>query len=173
MRQAPGLHRGSRSGVSDRERTRERARDMVDSFEQSAVRGEWMWAVRWALVTGGLWATGSAWATAIRSVVITMLPEDTQPWILVCGELGAALFTTVFVASIAVLVISGKQCRDTRRLVHSVHRMASTRRRGASATWRTTRRTAAEPPPVAVAVRKHASAARLERVIAMRRRTDA
>lgn len=88
---------------------------MTDSFEQSLIRGDWIWAFRWALVTGGLWGVGSAWATAIRSIVLLLLPDRENTAAVVGGELGAATLTTLIVATLAVYVISGKHCRTATR----------------------------------------------------------
>lgn len=81
---------------------------MSSSYVESARRGEVITATRFAILNGSLWAIGLAWSTAIRSIVITLIPSDTRDVVL--GELLAALITTALAVGLSVL-ISWKCCR--------------------------------------------------------------
>lgn len=74
------------------------------SYEESAIHGNWMGMLRFAVVNGALWAIGTSWSTAIRAVTLQMLPDDSQDVVL--GELAAASITTVLsvLASYAVMI---------------------------------------------------------------------
>jgi hypothetical protein len=71
------------------------------SYEQSTVQGDVLQSFRTAIVYGTLWAIGSSWATAIREVVLLLVPEDDSNRAL--AELGSAGLTTVFGITLAIL----------------------------------------------------------------------
>ena len=48
------------------------------SFQKSAADGDIIGALQLALVYGSLWAIGSSWSTAIRGVVLFILPDDSR-----------------------------------------------------------------------------------------------
>ena len=52
------------------------------SYQESARRGEVFQTLRYAVLNGSLWAVGVAWSTAIRSIVIELLPKDSGDVIL-------------------------------------------------------------------------------------------
>jgi len=72
----------------------------MSSYIESARRGEVVNATRYAILNGSLWAIGLAWSTAIRSIVITLIPSDTLD--LVLGELLAAVITTALAIGLAI-----------------------------------------------------------------------
>ena len=72
------------------------------TFIESAQRGEVLNTTRYAVLNGSLWAVGIAWSTAIRSVVITLVPDDARDVVL--GELLAASITTFLAVGISILV---------------------------------------------------------------------
>lgn len=82
------------------------------SYIESASRGEIVTTTRYAILNGSLWAIGLAWSTAIRSIVITLIPSDTRD--IVLGELLAAVITTAFAVGFSVLV--SQKCCESRRL---------------------------------------------------------
>ena len=59
--------------------------------------------LRYAVVNGALWAVGSAWSTAIRSMVLEVLPSYTR--IVIVGELIAATTTTLLAVSVSYVVM--------------------------------------------------------------------
>ena len=81
------------------------------SYIESARRGEIVSTTRYAILNGSLWAIGLAWSTAIRSIVITLIPSDTRD--IVLGELLAAVITTVLAVGFSVIV--SQKCCDARR----------------------------------------------------------
>lgn len=70
------------------------------SYFESARRGEIVSTTRYAILNGSLWAIGLSWSTAIRSIVITLIPSDTRD--IVLGEFLAAVITTVVAVGISV-----------------------------------------------------------------------
>lgn len=86
------------------------------SYIESAGRGEIVSTTRYAILNGTLWAIGLAWSTAIRSIVITLIPSDTRD--IVLGELLAAVITTVLAVGLSVLV--SQKCCDARRVTEDV-----------------------------------------------------
>lgn len=72
------------------------------SYLESAGRGEVVNTTRYAVLNGTLWAIALAWATAIRAIVIELLPSDTHD--VVAGEILAAVITTALAVLIAIVV---------------------------------------------------------------------
>ena len=70
----------------------------MSSYAESAVNGSWTGMVRYAILNGSLWAVGSAWSTAIRAIVLEIVPQDATD--IVLGELLAAASTTVLAARV-------------------------------------------------------------------------
>ena len=79
------------------------------TYAQSAERGEVLATVRYAVLNGSLWAIGSAWSTAIRAIVIAVIPTSTRE--VVAGEMLAAGITTGMGVLVALLVT--RQCGST------------------------------------------------------------
>lgn len=71
------------------------------SFHESARNGYVIDTMKAAIMTGSLWAIGSSWSVAIRSIVIEIIPDNEKS--IVLGELGAAVLTTVIGMSFAFL----------------------------------------------------------------------
>ena len=71
------------------------------AFQQSASEGDVLSTFRSAIVFGSLWAIGGGWATAIREIVLVLVPQNSGDVVL--GELGAAVVTTIFGVGVAVL----------------------------------------------------------------------
>ena len=81
------------------------------SYEESAVHGNWMGMMRFAVINGALWAIGTSWSTAIRAVTLQMLPDDSQD--VVIGELAAASITTVLSVLVSYAVMM-KGCKKSK-----------------------------------------------------------
>ena len=79
------------------------------SYIESAHNGEIVNTSRYAIINGSLWAVGISWSTAIRAIVITIIPKDTREVII--GEILAAAITTCLAVAIAIIV--GKGCKRT------------------------------------------------------------
>ena len=81
------------------------------SFQKSAADGDIIGALQLALVYGSLWAIGSSWSTAIRGVVLFILPDDSRD--VVFGELISASITTVLGVTVSVAVARnwGRCCK--------------------------------------------------------------
>lgn len=77
-------------------------KDKKMSYIESARRGEIVSTTRYAILNGSLWAIGLAWSTAIRSIVMALIPSDTREVVL--GELLAAVITTGLAVGISVVV---------------------------------------------------------------------
>ena len=71
------------------------------TFHESAARGDITTTLQTAVVYGSLWAIGSSWSTAIREIVVTVMPDSDNNRIL--AELGSAALTTVFGVAVAVI----------------------------------------------------------------------
>ena len=71
------------------------------SFHESASRVDIVSTLQIAMVNGALWAIGSSWSTAIREIVVTFFPENSDDRVL--AELGAAFITTFFGVGVAIL----------------------------------------------------------------------
>lgn len=80
----------------------------MQTYSDSARRGEIFSTIRYALLNGSLWAVGSAWSVSIRAVVMELLPNGKVD--IVIGELLAALLTTFFGVGIAILVARDWWC---------------------------------------------------------------
>lgn len=76
------------------------------TFQQSAENADIVSLFRIAIIYGSLWAIGSSWSTAIREIVMTLVPNDTDER--VWAELGAAAITTFI--GIGVAVLSTRDC---------------------------------------------------------------
>ena len=70
------------------------------SFQKSAADGDIVGALQLAVVYGSLWAIGSSWSTAIRGVVLFILPDDSRD--VVFGEFLSASITTVLGVFVSV-----------------------------------------------------------------------
>lgn len=79
------------------------------TFTQRVMHGDAMGALRMAGITGGLWASGIAWATAIREVARALVPTDTID--VVMAELIAATLTTLLAVGFA-LVLAMPRCES-------------------------------------------------------------
>lgn len=77
------------------------------TFHESATQGDIVSTLQIAVVYGALWAIGSSWATAIREIVITLVPNDTENQAL--AELGSAAITTVI--GVGVALLTTRKCR--------------------------------------------------------------
>ena len=75
----------------------------MSSYAESAVNGNWTGMVRYAILNGSLWAVGSAWSTAIRAIVLEIVPQDATD--IVLGELLAAASTTVLAVVVSFLAM--------------------------------------------------------------------
>jgi hypothetical protein len=84
--------------------------DRKMSYEQSAVHGNWMGMIQFAVVNGALWAIGTSWSTAIRAVTLQMLPDDSED--VVIGELAAVGITTTLSVLVSYVVMR-KRCFKT------------------------------------------------------------
>lgn len=82
------------------------------SFHASAREGDFFTAISYASVNGALWAVGSAWATAIREIMIFIIPRDNDNLVVVT-ELGSASITTVLAAGVAVLIMKSWKCCES------------------------------------------------------------
>ena len=80
----------------------------MQTYTDSARRGEVFETVRYALLNGSLWAVGSAWSVSIRAVVLELLPSGRVD--IVVGELLAAMLTTILGVGIAILVARDWRC---------------------------------------------------------------
>lgn len=84
------------------------------SFHQSAERGDFVTTLSYASLNGALWAVGSAWATAIREIMVVLIPR-TDDNLVVLTELGSASIVTVSAASVAILIMKTWSCCEKRR----------------------------------------------------------
>jgi hypothetical protein len=82
------------------------------SFHVSAERGDFFTTLSYAALNGSLWAVGAAWATAIREIMIFIIPRNNDNLVVVT-ELGSASITTVLAAGIAILVMRSWKCGET------------------------------------------------------------
>ena len=95
------------------------------TYAESARNGQPIAATQHAILTGSLWAIAISWSTAIRSVVIELIPENTRDVVL--GELLAAAITTAFAVGIS-LVVSRRWCaRDEMKEPPHVRRRTRSR----------------------------------------------
>ena len=101
----------------------------MTNYTESATRGEIALTTRYAILTGALWAVGSSWSTAIRSVVLQLIPDDTHD--IVVGEILAAFLTTIIAVGLS-LVVGRKWCTDAPSAVptESTISRSTTLRRG-------------------------------------------
>ena len=95
------------------------------SFQQSAQKGDFLTTLSYACLNGALWAVGSAWATAIREIMVVVIPR-TNDNLVVLTEFGSAGITTVLAAGVAVLIMKTWTCcgASKRVVVPSEHRVA-------------------------------------------------
>lgn len=87
------------------------------SYTQSAVDGNWVGMVRFAVLNGALWAVGTSWSTAIRAVTLQILPNDSRDVVL--GEVAAATMTTLLSVAVSYAVMCGTRCRSVEMVVKS------------------------------------------------------
>lgn len=85
------------------------------SYVQSALDGNVAGMLRFAILSGSLWAVGSAWSTAIRAVVLELLPDSLGS--AVGAELLAAACTTAL--AVGVSYAATRRCCE-RRIQKSV-----------------------------------------------------
>ena len=74
---------------------------MTSMFEQSARSGRIVDTFRVGVLYGSLWAIGSSWATAIRGVVVEVLPGD----VAILTEILSAFLTTLFGVGVALITV--------------------------------------------------------------------
>lgn len=72
---------------------------MADEFFEYASKGSMLSAFRYSALYAVLWAIGTSWSTAIRSIVLELFPHDTMD--IVIAELSAAAATTILGLGIA------------------------------------------------------------------------
>jgi len=78
------------------------------SYAESAVEGNWVEMMRFAVLNGALWAVGSSWSTAIRAVTLQIVPNDSYDVVL--GEIVAASVTTLLSVAASYAVMRRKCC---------------------------------------------------------------
>lgn len=88
------------------------------SYAESAVEGNWIEMLRFAVLNGALWAVGSSWSTAIRAVTLQIVPNDSRDVVL--GEIAAATVTTLLSVAASYAIMRQNCCRgrpeeETRR----------------------------------------------------------
>ena len=74
------------------------------SYQENVLDGNTLGSLRSAILTGSLWAIGSAWALSIREIVVIILPVDVKS-IGVFAELSAATITTLVGVAISLLAV--------------------------------------------------------------------
>ena len=72
---------------------------MSGEFYEYASNGSMFSAFRYSVIYAVLWAIGTSWSTAIRSISLELFPHDTMD--VVFAELAAALATTIIGLTIA------------------------------------------------------------------------
>jgi hypothetical protein len=71
------------------------------TWETNAEKGDLLGTMRWGVVTGALYAVGTAWAVALQSITRELAIGTKYMWL---AELGAALLTTGIGTAVAVTV---------------------------------------------------------------------
>tara|TARA_B110001450_G_scaffold18786_1_gene17232 strand:+ start:11253 stop:11570 length:318 start_codon:yes stop_codon:yes gene_type:complete len=80
------------------------------SYAESATDGNLMGMLRFAVLNGALWAVGSSWSTAIRAVMLQIVPRNSQD--VVVGEILAAMVTTVASIAVSYAVMQKGCCQE-------------------------------------------------------------
>ena len=81
------------------------------SYADAASQGNVVNTLRHAILTGTLWAIGISWSTAIRSVTLLLVPDDSFDQII--GELLSTVIVTVIGVGTALAVgWCGRRPRD-------------------------------------------------------------
>lgn len=73
------------------------------TYQEAAEVGDTLGVLRQAALFASLWAIGSSWSTAIREMVVALLPERDEQEVVV-AELTAATITTLFALGLTFLV---------------------------------------------------------------------
>lgn len=74
----------------------------MDAFHNQAARGDLVGVFKIATTASILWAIGTAWSTAVRSITLELFPHDTMD--VVAAELAAASITTGLGIIVSLLV---------------------------------------------------------------------
>ena len=77
-------------------------------YAEHAARGEALSLLRIATLNGTLWATALAWSTAVREIVVTVLPDNLTS-LRVLAELVAIVITTALGVVVAIAIT--RPCR--------------------------------------------------------------
>ena len=76
----------------------------TSSYQQTLSAGDALGSLRIAVLTGSLWAIGSAWALSIREIVVAILPVEANS-IKVLAEFLAAAITTVLGIGVSAMAV--------------------------------------------------------------------
>lgn len=76
------------------------------SYAQSATDGNFVGMMRFAVLNGALWAIGSSWSTAIRSVTLEMIPSELLD--VQVSEILAATITTLIALAVSYVTACPK-----------------------------------------------------------------
>lgn len=82
----------------------------MPEFYELAARGDALGACKTAATYAALWAIGSSWATAIRSIALILFPPDERD--VVIAELVSASIVTVAGILISIFIVRIKCCCD-------------------------------------------------------------
>lgn len=76
----------------------------TSTYQQTLAAGDTLGSLRIAVLTGSLWAIGSAWALSIREIVLIILPVEANS-IKVLAEFLAATITTVLGIGVSAFAV--------------------------------------------------------------------
>ena len=90
----------------------------MTTYQEAVLQGNSILIVQQSIITASLWAIGSSWATAIREVSLSLLPDITST---VFAELCAAFLTTGLAIAITLFVIrSTKFVNKTQKAIKPI-----------------------------------------------------